>query len=177
MGARTQQRWADCCNSIDTLVERLRRYGPDVLHRAEAGGHKVPVPRSWNVELRAAGGISDPTGDAASVRTEKDPVLQDAMTAIAAVIRAEAALIDALGAIDHARNVGSAEDKQLQAPGSGECNACARYCPGGPDRLRGAYCDACRKAWERAGRPVERRAEWEHNRKQAADLDRREAKP
>lgn len=35
-----------------------------------------------------------------------------------------------------------------------ECQACERTVANTPnDRLRAGYCDACRKAWERAGRP------------------------
>jgi hypothetical protein len=38
--------------------------------------------------------------------------------------------------------------------GAGICGACRRDVPGtSDDRLRSGYCDSCRKAWERAGRP------------------------
>lgn len=51
------------------------------------------------------------------------------------------------------------------------CTACERYCPGGPDRLRGGLCNACRMAftrWRKVHRGTKhdwmtalRRAEWE----------------
>lgn len=38
--------------------------------------------------------------------------------------------------------------------GSGDCQACDKPCSGAlNDRLRGGYCDACRKRWERQDRP------------------------
>lgn len=44
-----------------------------------------------------------------------------------------------------------------------ECEACGRTVAGTPtDRLRSGYCDACRKAWDRAGRPD--RVQFQHNR-------------
>lgn len=45
-----------------------------------------------------------------------------------------------------------AQDLDRIPAGRGECTCCGKFCKGGEgnDRLRGAYCDACRKAWERA---------------------------
>lgn len=38
--------------------------------------------------------------------------------------------------------------------GTGTCLACDRWVPGTEhDRLRAGFCDTCRKAWERSGRP------------------------
>lgn len=56
----------------------------------------------------------------------------------------------------------------------GECLCCGREVAGtATDRLRGGYCDACRKAWERDGRPGSdpqepsgRRVRWEEDRRQ-----------
>lgn len=46
----------------------------------------------------------------------------------------------------------------------GECQACERVVSGAEtDRLRAGYCDACRKAWERAGKPD--RPGWELQRR------------
>lgn len=53
--------------------------------------------------------------------------------------------------------VAHAKAEGLRPPpnGSGDCRAeCGRYCSGAAgDRLRSGFCDPCRKAWERAGRP------------------------
>lgn len=49
----------------------------------------------------------------------------------------------------------------------GHCRACERLVPGTPtDRLRSGYCDACRKAWERAG--LSDRAAFERSRRSEA---------
>lgn len=54
-----------------------------------------------------------------------------------------------------------------RTPGGGDCTACGRYVSGATDdRLRSGYCDACRKAWERAGRPD--RAAFENERRTAS---------
>lgn len=54
-------------------------------------------------------------------------------------------------------------DRKNRQPGAGPCNACGRDVPGtATDRLRAAWCDACRKAWERAGYPD--RAQFERTR-------------
>lgn len=46
------------------------------------------------------------------------------------------------------------DQKRMPRPGSGDCFACGRYVSGSAnDRLRAGYCDSCRMAWERAGRP------------------------
>lgn len=52
--------------------------------------------------------------------------------------------------------------------GQGECMACGRTCRPSvkaDDRLRSGMCDACRKAWTRAGRPP--RSTWIHERRAA----------
>jgi hypothetical protein len=48
----------------------------------------------------------------------------------------------------------SAVERTTRRSGSGSCLACARHVAGSAtDRLRAGMCDACRKAWERDGRP------------------------
>lgn len=50
--------------------------------------------------------------------------------------------------------------------GHGECMCCGRFCQpqrDPNDRLRSGLCDACRKAWDRAGRPE--RTDWMHLRR------------
>lgn len=49
--------------------------------------------------------------------------------------------------------------RTIRHTGTGPCLACGRDVPGtAVDRLRGGWCDACRKAWDRAGRPPDRPA-------------------
>lgn len=60
---------------------------------------------------------------------------------------------------------------EVEPLGEPTCTACERYCPGGPDRLRGGLCNACRMAfarWRKANGGTKhdwmtalRRAEWE----------------
>ena len=51
-------------------------------------------------------------------------------------------------------HAGPDERKTSTQAGSGDCMACGRFCSGADlDRLRGGYCNGCRMAWERAGRP------------------------
>lgn len=53
-------------------------------------------------------------------------------------------------------------------PLGGTCQCCLRHVPNTPnDRLRSGYCDACRTAWNRAGRPDRRL--WEVDRRREAD--------
>lgn len=50
--------------------------------------------------------------------------------------------------------------------GHGECRCCGRFCQPSKDsndRLRAGYCNACRMAWERSGRP--QRTDFEHARR------------
>jgi hypothetical protein len=62
--------------------------------------------------------------------------------------------------------VAHAQDLDPIPVGRGECAACARICDparNSNDRLRSGFCNACRMAWDRAGRPP--RVDWAHARR------------
>lgn len=65
-----------------------------------------------------------------------------------ASLRLQQLIVDTLG---HADPDSSILPKQT---GAGYCGRCTQWVPGSEnDRLRSGWCDACRKAWDRAGRP------------------------
>lgn len=126
-------------------------------------------------EQRAYSGVRWEDKDAEEWRTTPPPqpdpagrALEELVSALAAMDRQAQAVLRCLGFLAHQRTSAAGRVSSLV----GDCLCCERAIAGTPDdRSRGGFCDACRKAYERAGRPdrhrfvVERRA-WLDEQKQ-----------
>lgn len=134
--------------------------------------------REWAGELGRGGGGAGPSssdatldpddGDLAGRDTVSRPTERAALaTSTDAARDAEVALVLADQAFDALRSAADAVRRLLPASQSevesmrgrqtstaGACVACGRDVSGSArDRLRAGFCDACRKAWEREGKP------------------------
>lgn len=154
----------------DSTIEDFVRRGQ---HRPGGDGH----PPGGGGEIH--GGAANTTTEAAALRngadadsTEVDTWEEWERDAVAD------ALGDAFGQLAEMAGIARSVTRNLdfvvsvyaranQRPaGAGDCLACDRVVTGAPnDRLRAGYCEACYRAWDRAGRPD--RAAFERTREAA----------
>lgn len=136
---------------LEASAALLRRHGT----AAQRLAHDWASPLRSSGGRSGKGGHSDPTGTAAT-----DP--HDPTRAYAATLDLEATAVSTHLAllmtpvVELGRASKSYTPKAARTPsaGAGECSACRCWVSGAAnDRLRAGYCDACRKAWDRAGRP------------------------
>lgn len=117
-----------------------------------------------NSELTSVEAAVDRPGEWADVDLDLAKALHDVWTRG----------LDARTLIAHVVSHAAPDDRQTnRQPGSGDCLVCDRYCAGtATDRLRGGYCDSCRKAWDRyrakAGKTADRAS---YRRVRRAELD------
>jgi hypothetical protein len=86
-------------------------------------------------------------------RLERDQVREDVEQACGYLVDAVAALGACDARLDHLDRISSPLSRS-ETSGAAHCEACQRWVSGSAtDRIRSGYCDSCRKAWDRAGRP------------------------
>jgi hypothetical protein len=113
----------------------------------------------------SGGGISRPVENAVIAREHTlDSTIRNIDGTDIRIPRGMTVVDEQLRVIEAAFTMIELELSQIEAPltrkdapartNISECEACGRTVAGTPtDRLRSGYCDACRKAWDRAGRP------------------------
>lgn len=100
-------------------------------------------------------------------RMDRDVVLDSAMEAFVHLLEAVNHLGAVTARLDALDRVSTPKGRS-ETGGAGTCAACSRWVAGSAsDRIRSGYCDACRKAWERDGRPE--RASFERARRKGED--------
>lgn len=112
----------------------------------------------------AAGVVTLTAVEAAAERkVEADKIHEHTFHAITFLVEAAGNL----GALEHRLDLIdelSSPTPANETAGTGGCQACGQHCSGaGNDRLRSGYCNACRMAWDREGRPP--RADFERARR------------
>ena len=145
---------SDIAERAERVAKLCRRNGPAILKMAE-----LLAARGWPTSTLGDGG-SRGVGDGltSTERAADNPgpwADADVQLAAATVTldRALAAWAVAAGNILAHGDI-EATERHNRQPGSGPCMACTRDVPGREnDRLRAGFCGACRKRWERAGRP------------------------
>lgn len=181
---RNRDHAAACLNALtdQTIIELLHRAG--VLR---ADGKPADPTLPWSGQPDAVrhdgyppgatggargGGVARPVEAAVIALDEHgatpDPVALAVARIFASLTAAKAALED----LDRVRQDVLANPRFGRTSSlTGDCQACQRPVSGSAnDRLRAGYCDACRMAWERAGRP-DRPAFERRRRKELADRD------
>lgn len=147
---------ASTVRAVDGSITDLRRRWPALLRAVSDWGRGFPASSTVATSMGGAthGAAGDPVGRAAEQAVDHGQ--HDAAAALHdELLLAEglmASLISSCSRILRIAPAASPEPSLVEtatAPGAGTCGACERWCPGGPDRLRGGWCDACRKAWER----------------------------
>lgn len=123
---------------------------PDGYPTGNVGSGGEDAPQSSTEAAALSGYRLNSDGEGSWGNYEQDRHHELTTAAAEALDRAAAALdtlMSQLDAIDRLATI------QRTDP-SGHCQACGRWVEGtANDRLRAGYCDADRKAWERAGRP------------------------
>jgi hypothetical protein len=145
------------------LIRRAREPATDAYAQGEGGrGNDISNPTLAAV-TRHAGARNDQDTD---LWDEPDDHVR-------------AAILEVLGALAEAAGIIRLADKRLAFINTiptgrinslaGECQACQRPVAGGTaDPLRSGYCNACRMAWDRAGKPDRPTFERERREKQAS---------
>lgn len=158
---------------LEAVAKHLRTHGDDAARLA----------KDWHSPLRAAAGGRMSKGD------HGDPTAVAAEEALAAALQGRTLWYgywdtirecatrasDDLSTLDAiVVELGKAAKPHVHPPqrtpgvGAGACEACKKWVSGGADdRLRAGYCNACRMAWDRQGRPD--RAEFARSRRALAD--------
>lgn len=148
---------------LDDLEHRLLR----ALIRDRTGTNTIDG-YSANTSSDGRGGSELTSVESAANRTtfgkvELDKIHEHTFHAVTFLYEAAGnlgALAHRLDAIDEL----SAPTPKADTAGTGYCQACGTHCSGaGDDRLRSGYCNPCRMAWDRAGRPD--RASFERERR------------
>jgi hypothetical protein len=164
----------------DHVIAELRQLTDVLLHELEHKGRHVatadgfPSSTLGDGMARSSSALTS-VERAAEARTYHSPEPDNVGDAIRDVFNTLSAMADT--ATRMSRKVAFVKHVATKAEGrisslQGECQACQRSVSGAEsDRLRAGYCDACRKAWERAGRPD--RVGWERERRQ--DIAERQA--
>jgi hypothetical protein len=116
------------------------------------GTGQSPVPIDANNP--DAGSVVLTSVEAAALGTsEADQHREDTWQATSFLVEA----VGAIGAMQRRLDLidqRSTPTRTADTAGTGSCQACTQWCSGtGEDRLRSGYCNACRVAWDRAGRP------------------------
>lgn len=112
--------------------------------RLGVGGENAPQSRT---EGAALAGYDDDGQPREPIHDPHHELTTAAVDALERAVQAIDVLMMKLDAIDRLATVHRTDP-------AGYCAACGRWVEGtAADRLRAGYCDACRKAWERAGRP------------------------
>lgn len=139
------------------------------LHTLRVAEQSYTVFRSTSGGRSAKGDHADPvfataTGEQVDPSPQWLPGLTDAARAASKAIQDLAGYLHTVGRIE------SSDPHILAQAGQGDCVVCDTYCSGAVnDRLRAGYCDACRKAWKRAGSPD--RAEFKRARRAQLALE------
>jgi hypothetical protein len=147
------------CRTLAIHAHRVARYaegapGPSAGSRSAKGSH------------------SDPTLAAVLAPDATDHWLAD----LSVYAHGASRFCQELGSLIHfLGTVTATNPRELTATGSGDCMACGEYCSGAvDDRLRAGYCNACRMAWDRAGRPD--RFQFQQDRRASLDERKRAEK-
>jgi len=142
--------WKCGCRCRSALAHALRvaeQAHTFIASRSEGGpqgkgDHSDPTFTLAYPAVSGVGSFNVPT------RVDPSPLWLEQLSH--AVLAAAPVLLDLNRVLQVLARIESPE--ALRATGSGFCmvEGCARYAPGGPDRLRGGYCGACHSAWQRA---------------------------
>lgn len=150
MGRPTERQWDELCDSGIAALRRLRdggRIALELAHRDMAGG----FPSSSGLAGGGRGGGEHTVVEAladAELSGHGDPVRRSVQEMCRFLVRGVRDLATADG--KRAWLTGPAAVRAERPAGSGDCEVCDRYCPGGPDRLRSGFCGACYAAWYRS---------------------------
>lgn len=151
---------------VREITARLLAHDGALLDTLARRGQSLPLPdghRANTLGTQGGPGNTDdtPAEAAALRRAAANREDLDAADPVAVAIRDVFALTSELAGLarqlgrrlDFVEHVGASAGRHQQGPG-GRCQACDTLVTGQPhDRLRAGYCNACRMAWERAGRP------------------------
>lgn len=146
-------------SQMEASAKLLRLYGP----------RAVKLAREWHSPLRSSGSgrgskgdHSDPTlaavEEALHAESRGQPIpyryfdaLNNDATAVSTHLADLMAVVVELG---RAATPHTLAPERKPSAGAGQCQGCPKWVSGAAnDRLRSGYCDACRKKWDRAGRP------------------------
>lgn len=152
--SRTVPPLPDLATELERLAAEIRRDGTNALRMA-----RLLEDRGWPTTSGAAGngsrGSSELTAtEAAASRPNPWDGTRDKLYAsLSETYKAACNLRDTIGLVMGHGDVDATERHRRQ-PGSGPCLACTKDVPGTEnDRLRSGFCNACRMAYQRAGRP------------------------
>ena len=157
-------------HALADLIRRQREPAVDPYTQGAGGrGNDVSNP-TLSAVVRDAGGrtYTDPITGEEIVTEDKWPTTPDpVLDAINELLGALAEAAGILRVADTRRQYIDSIPRGRISSLAGQCQACHRDVAGGTnDPLRSGYCDACRKAWDRAGKPD--RAAFEATRQQRA---------
>lgn len=161
------------------ILELLKRLSPERIADLDRRARFLSTPDGFPTGGgggRSSGEVSRPTEQATIARldpsTSADPVGAQIRLVFGALAEAAGVLVPVdrwLGHLDAYGDQAMVRDTSRD----GDCKCCDRVVTGTPsDRLRGGYCDACRKAYERwaadhpvGGDPAAHRLEFETQRR------------
>lgn len=135
---------AHICQLADQAATALHKHGPPLLK----------ATKDWQSPLRSGGGPSskgDHSDPTAATAITPDPLALEHQAFVAELQAFQRAAMALLSGIERRRPLTEAEVERGRISTDPGCVACGGPAPVG--HRRAGQCDACRKAWERAGRP------------------------
>ena len=141
----------------------------EALYRKSRARVTDGYPGDTNGVPTSGGDVSRPVENKALAELPRDDVGDWLAEGFAGLAELHGMAVGVKGRFQNVQRIEDTMKGRPQRSGQGECRACETFCSGdGEDRLRSGYCNPCRVAWDRAGRPDRGQFERERKEKGAA---------